>query len=101
MRTEFSAALSIKVRLGALMLEQRVAPVDELARLFDHSIVSIPIETTTFRAAARLAERHQHDLRAGDALHLAAAALARATICTLDQRLAKAADGLGLQNRLL
>ena len=46
--------------------------------------------------AANFARRSQPVLRAGDALHVAIAAEAGATICTTDKRLASAATEVGV-----
>jgi uncharacterized protein len=54
-----------------------------------------------FHSGARLADRHSLGLRAGDALHLAVASDYGATLCTLDERLAKAGPPVGIQTRLL
>ena len=55
-----------------------------------------PVERADFRAAARLADRSDLSLRAGDALHLAICLNRGATICTLDRRLGDAAPHVGV-----
>jgi hypothetical protein len=49
-----------------------------------------------FRSAARLVDRHELGLRAGDALPLAIAESRRAAVATLDRGKAAAASALGI-----
>jgi hypothetical protein len=69
--TEFSSALSIKLRIGQIEAIHRADALAMLARLSADSFVMLPISGLQFRTAARFAARHELGLRAGDALHLA------------------------------
>lgn len=94
--TEFSSALSMKVRIGALNLEQR-ADVMANWRIFSAaSLGSVSIQSEDFETAARFTERHDLSLRASDALHIAVAHSAGFTLVTLDNRMAEASLVLGV-----
>lgn len=99
--TEFSSALSVKLRA------RQIGPVDcadALAvfnRLAAESFTVVPVLRLQFRAAARFVEQHALGLRAGDALHLAVCSDHRATLCTLDRRLSDAASALAFESMLL
>ncbi len=99
--TEFSSALSIKMRMGALDIEQRADALAYFRQLISVSLTILPIEASHFRTAARLTDQHQLGLRAGDALHLAIATEAGARLCTLDRRLAEAGREVGASVLLL
>ena len=99
--TELSSALAIKLRTGQLSLDQRAAALAMFHRLVAESLVLVPVAGGAFRTAARFVDRHELALRAGDALHLAVAAEAGATLVTLDQRLAAAGPQLGVPATLL
>lgn len=94
--TEFSSALSIKLRSGQIALPGRAAALAMFARLRADSFVVLPVTATNFRGASRLADQYALGLRAGDALHLALCADRGATLCTLDRRLAEAAPAVGV-----
>jgi uncharacterized protein len=98
---EFSAALSMKARGGFLTLEQRDATQAWFNRLSSESFERLPIGTEHFLQASRFAQRSTVGLRGGDALHLAIAAAALATLCTRDHALAQAAEEFGLATELL
>lgn len=99
--TEFSAALSIKLRTGQLQAHHRADALAMFTRLAAESLVVAPISSGHFRIAARFADQYALGLRAGDALHLAIAVDQGATLCTLDRRLAEAGQALGLKLELL
>ena len=65
------------------------------------SAILIEVERWHFASAADLLRRCKPPLRASDALHLAIAADAGATLCTLDRRMAEAGQALGLAVELL
>ncbi len=65
------------------------------------SFTVLAVTRAQFRAAARLADKHSLELRAGDALHLATASAHGATVHTLDQRLGEAGPALGVPTLLL
>lgn len=99
--TEFSSALSIKLRTGQIALADRAAALAMFTRLLAESIVVEPMERDQFRTAARFADQHGLALRAGDALHLAVCGDHGATLCTLDRRLAEAGAQLGVATLLV
>lgn len=99
--TEFSSALSIKLRTGQIALADRAAALTMFTRLLADSLEVAPIERDQFRAAARFADQHGLGLRAGDALHLAICGDHGATLCTLDRRLAEAGVQLGVATLLV
>lgn len=94
--TEFSSALSIKLRNRQIDLSQRAEALSGFARLAAESFAVLPLAANHFRMAARFADQHAIGLRAGDALHLAVCADHGATLCTLDRRLAEAAPFVGV-----
>lgn len=97
---EFSSALSIKLRTGQIEAVHRAAALAQFTRLRADSIVTVPVTRQQFHAAARLADRHEAGLRAGDALHLAVCADLGAVLCTLDRRLAEAARDSGVETEI-
>jgi predicted nucleic acid-binding protein len=99
--TEFSSALSIKVRARQLRPRDRATALAMFTRLAAESFSMLPIGTQNFHRAASFADRYELGLRAGDALHLAVCADHGATLCTLDRRLAQAGTALGVPARLL
>jgi hypothetical protein len=99
--TEFSSALSIKLRTGQIGAAHRADALAILTRLATDSFTVVPVSRLQFRTAARFVEQHALGLRAGDALHLAICADHGATLCTLDRRLSDAASALGLKTMLL
>jgi predicted nucleic acid-binding protein len=99
--TEFSSALSIKVRTGQLAPAQRNVVLREFTRLIGESFEVLPVSLATFVAAARLVDQHAFGLRAGDALHLAVAIEQGAMLASLDKLLVDAGAALGASTRLL
>lgn len=99
--TEFSSALSIKLRGRQLEPVHRAEALAMFARLCADSLAVLPVSRAQFRAAARLADQHALGLRAGDALHLAICADRGAALCTLDRRLGEAGQALGVKTMLL
>jgi hypothetical protein len=88
--TEVAAALSAKARSGRLanrLLGEARARFSDLTR----SSHRLPIEGRHFDLATRFASVPEAQLRGGDALHLAIAFEAGATLCTFDRRQAGAA----------
>lgn len=98
--TEFASALSIKIRMDQLSVEDRAKAVGLFTRLKAESLMVVPITRDCFLTAARFADQYGLGMRAGDALHVAVAAEHGATICTLDKRLAEAATTLGVSAHL-
>jgi hypothetical protein len=99
--TEFSSALSVKLRTRQIGPVHRTDALAMLTRLAMESFTVVPVLRLQFRTAARFVEQHALGLRAGDALHLAICADHGATLCTLDRRLSDAASALGLKTMLL
>ena len=99
--TEFTSALSIKIRAGLLSVEDRAKVAGLFTRLKSESLTVVPVTREHFLVAARFADQHGIGLRAGDALHVAVAAGQGATICTLDKRLAESATALGVSADLV
>jgi uncharacterized protein len=99
--TEFSSALSIKLRTGQIQAIHRADALAMFAHLTGDSFAVLPISSLQFRTAARFVDQHGLGLRAGDALHLAICADHGATLCTLDRRLNEAGPVLGVKTMLL
>lgn len=99
--TEFSSALALKLRTQQLKIGERNEALAAFDRLVTDSFNTIAITTSHFRMAARLADQYLLGLRTGDALHLAITVEHRATVCTLDRRLAEAGETLGAKTKLL
>ena len=99
--TEFSAALSIKLRTGQIDEAQRALALSLLKQFCIDSATVLPVEHEHFYAAARFADRYAPGIRAGDALHLAIAFENGATLCTLDRRLSDAGPVLGVATLLV
>ena len=97
--TEFSSALSLKIRTGQITPEHRADALKEFKHLLSVSLLTFHISPEDFHTAARLADMHQSGLRAGDALHLATCANQGHTLATLDKTLATTATQLGVAIR--
>jgi predicted nucleic acid-binding protein len=96
--TEFASALGIKQRSGQITDIQAASAWQRFERLCAHDLQLLPVEPATFHRAAILTLEAQSGLRAGDALHMAAALDARAaSMATLDGVLAKNAARLKLK----
>lgn len=98
---EFSSALSIKLRSGAMAVAERDAALAVFSYMSSVTFVMLPLTASHFTMAARFADRHATGLRGSDALHLAVCAGYDAELCTRDKRLAAAGPVLGVKTRLL
>ncbi len=94
--TEFSSALSIKLRVGVIDTARHGAILAQFAQMTADTFAILPIGATAFRTAARFCDQSHLNLRAGDALHLAICAEHGATVCTFDQTMAQAARQIGV-----
>jgi uncharacterized protein len=99
--TEFSSALSLKLRTRQVAAAERTNALADFETLWTKSLTLLPVTDANFSTAARFADQHDLALRAGDALHLAICADQRATLHTLGRRMADAAKALGLSTELI
>jgi predicted nucleic acid-binding protein len=99
--TEFSSALSLKLRTGQIETVHRADALAMFTRLSADSLTILPVSGLQFGTAARFADQYALALRAGDALHLAICADHGATLCTLDRRLGQAGPVLGVKTMVL
>lgn len=99
--TEFSSALSLKLRTRQVAAAERINALADFETLWTKSLTLLPVTDANFSTAARFADQHDLGLRAGDALHLAICADRRATLHTLDRRMADAAKALGISTELI
>jgi hypothetical protein len=99
--TEFSSALSLKLRTRQINLDQRAEAMAAFRDLLRDSLPIAQVRSEHFRTAARYLDRHELGLRSGDALHLAITFDLGATLYTLDNRLAQMGPELGVPTILL
>lgn len=99
--TEFSSALSIKLRTGQIEPEHRASALAAFNRLSVNSFNILNVTAGQFALAARFADQYETGVKAGDALHLAIASSHGATLGTLDKRLARAGLELGVKTQIL
>lgn len=91
--TEFSSALSLKHRTSQLDISQKALVLAAFNRLVSRSLLTLPVAPSDYQAAARLCDRAELGLRAGDSLHIAVAVTNGLPIATLDKAM-EAACGL-------
>ena len=99
--TETASAMAIKVRTGVLNADHYGVTVDAARSMLDSASTDIAVTGRHFDTATDMIRRSTKPLRAGDALHLAIAANAGATMWTLDKPMAEAGQALALDVRLL
>jgi len=96
--TEFSSALSLKVRSNQITEKQSREAWKKFDTLCQNDIELMPIESKTYYSAGILVIDSKSNLRAGDALHLAVAKYFKAkSIITLDKVLEKNASRLKIK----
>lgn len=98
--TEFSAALSMKVRSRQLDPESRSDALALFTRLARETFSVLPVAREDFREASRLADLHDSGLRAGDALHLGVVANHGERLLSLDRVQVEVAVAAGISARL-
>lgn len=100
--TEFSSALSLKVRTSQITEKQSREAWKKFDALCQNDIELLPIESKAYYSAGILVVDSKSNLRAGDALHLAVAKqLKSKSLATLDKVLAKNAGNLKIQTILI
>lgn len=96
--TEFSSAVSLKIRTGQLSEANAKLVRKEFDQFVEGGIRFAQVSREAFRNTGVMIEQHQDGLRAGDSLHLAVAMELGVThMATLDGNLAKNADQRGLE----
>lgn len=96
--TEFASALSIKQRTGQIDAAAAQTAWQQFERMCANDLRLLPVEPASFHRAALLSQDMASGLRAGDALHLAAALDSKAkSMATLDAVLAKNAKLMKLK----
>lgn len=99
--TEFSAALSMKLRLRVIDNAQRTHALASFSTFRSKTLRIVSVSGRHFQIATQFADVHDSGIRAADALHLAIASDANSTLCTIDRGLADAGSVLGVPTRLL
>lgn len=96
--TEFSSAISIKLRTRQLTEAHAKLVRKEFNLLATGGIRLVPVSRAAFKHAADMVRLHRFGLRAGDSLHLAVALeLGASHMATLDDTLAENAERKGLK----
>lgn len=98
--TEFSGALSLKVRTGQVSPVNRADALAVFTAMTAASFSVLPVSRLEFLTAARFADQYATGLRSGDALHLAVAANHGVRLISLDRTLVQAAETLGVSAAL-
>ena len=96
--TEFSSALSIKLRTGQISEANAKRARKEFGVLADGGLRIVPVSRSAFVRAAEMVKLHDHGLRSGDSLPLAVALELEAShMATLDRTLAANARRNGMK----
>jgi predicted nucleic acid-binding protein len=84
--TEFSSAISTKLRTGQMTAANTKQVRKEFELLAGGGLRIVPVSREAFRRAAEMCKLHNHGLRSGDSLHLAVALELEAShMATLDE----------------
>ena len=93
---EVSSALARLVRMKRLTNDDWSRGLNRFSAMRTSNFETLAVRSGHFTRAAALVDRHALGLRAPDALHLAIAEAARATMVTFDDRLADACRAVGV-----
>ena len=94
--TEFASAMSIKIRRGEMSSAEKVAVNAQWRDFSETRLAALSVTDADFKTAANFADRHDLNLSASDALHIAIAARHGCTLVTLDRVMADAALACGV-----
>ena len=94
--TEVFSAVSLKVRSGALSIEDRASVLTDWVDMHRLHFREVAIPATAFERAGQFAGQPELALRSGDALHIAIAALNGLRMASLDPAMVSAAVRLGI-----
>jgi uncharacterized protein len=94
--TEFAAAISFKLSIGTLNVDERFEAMNDFHNAASSMFETIPVTPADFTRAATFANQADLRLRGGDALHLSIAAGRSLRILTLDKRMIGTANTLGI-----
>lgn len=89
---EFAAALRFKSATSQITEAQRAVSAGQFSKVLEAALTTWTVEVADMEMAALIAAMDELRLRAPDSLHLAIARRRSATLCTLDQGLARACD---------
>lgn len=98
--TELSSALAMKMRTKDITAAYRSDALSAFAVMKAATLNLLEITNSHFDAAAQFTDT-LHGLRAGDALHLAIASKAGATLCTLDKKFVDACASSSVKVKLI
>ncbi len=99
--TEFSSALSIKLRTRQITRQVRDDALFQFRAAASRTFNRLAVAARHFDHAAQIADHDELGLRGADALHLAVAIDNRLALRTLDKRFAAAARSLGCAAELV
>ncbi len=95
--TEFASAAGVLARTGRIPLDLQRKALVKFHRFAKARLTLEAPNASDFERAAKMLERYDSGLRAGDALHLAICARLGAVLSTADTRMADAASANGLR----
>jgi len=98
---EFASAVMIKQRVGTMSVDQCREAKRWFELFADDVATLLPVSRSAFRRSAELAGTAKLKVRAADALHLAIAEAAGATLCTLDHDQAAAGEAASIRTLLV